>query len=75
MTQAPAASRIPPAFVQAHAEARRLSAFRQESESCERCDLYKNATQTVFGEGAKAARVMLVGSNRATARTSPAGHS
>ncbi len=61
MTPAPAASRIPPAFVQPHAEARRLSALRQESKSCERCDLYKNATQTVFGEGAQAARVMLVG--------------
>lgn len=34
MTPAPAASRIPPASVQPHAEARRLSALRQESESC-----------------------------------------
>jgi len=55
------ASRIPPAFAQPHAEVPRLSALRQESESCERCDLYKNATQTVFGEGAQAARVLLVG--------------
>ncbi|MET3858621.1 UdgX family uracil-DNA binding protein [Rhizobium sp. OAE497] len=61
MAPAQAASRVPPAFVQPHAEARRLSALRQESESCERCDLYKNATQTVFGDGAQAARVMLVG--------------
>ena len=37
------------------AEARRLAA------SCTRCDLYRNATQTVFGEGPISARIMLVG--------------
>lgn len=37
------------------AEARRLAA------TCTRCDLYKNATQTVFGEGPISARLMLVG--------------
>jgi DNA polymerase len=37
------------------AEARRLAA------SCTRCPLYRNATQTVFGEGANPARLMLVG--------------
>ena len=37
------------------AEARHLAA------SCTRCDLYKNATQTVFGEGPADARIMLVG--------------
>jgi DNA polymerase len=37
------------------AEARRLAA------SCTRCDLYRNATQTVFGEGPISARLMLVG--------------
>jgi len=36
-------------------EARRLSA------RCTRCDLYRNATQTVFGEGPASAPVMLVG--------------
>lgn len=30
-------------------------------EGCERCDLYKNATQLVFGEGPVDARVVLVG--------------
>lgn len=29
--------------------------------SCTRCDLYKNATQTVFGEGPVSAAIMLVG--------------
>lgn len=37
------------------AEARRLAA------ACTRCDLYRNATQTVFGEGPISARLMLVG--------------
>jgi DNA polymerase len=31
------------------------------AKSCEGCDLYRNATQTVFGEGAAKARVVLVG--------------
>src|SRR5438034_3956006 len=30
-------------------------------QGCRGCDLYKNATQAVFGEGPKAARVMFVG--------------
>jgi uracil-DNA glycosylase family protein len=37
------------------AEARRLAAC------CTRCDLYRNATRTVFGEGPISARIMLVG--------------
>jgi DNA polymerase len=32
-----------------------------EARSCTRCDLYKNATQTVFGEGPADAPLMLVG--------------
>ena len=38
-----------------------LKALRQEAAHCTRCDLYRNATQTVFGEGARHARVMVVG--------------
>jgi DNA polymerase len=38
-----------------------LKSLRQASMHCEGCDLYKNATQTVFGEGPRAASVMLVG--------------
>ena len=40
---------------------RTLESFRAAACSCQGCDLYKNATQTVFGEGPKAATVMLVG--------------
>jgi DNA polymerase len=38
-----------------------LKMLRQEAAGCTRCDLYRRATQTVFGEGARHARVMLVG--------------
>lgn len=31
------------------------------AKTCEGCDLFRNATQTVFGEGARKARVVLVG--------------
>jgi len=34
---------------------------REEAEHCRRCDLWKHATQTVFGEGRRKARLMLVG--------------
>ena len=37
-----------------------LARVREEAASCRACQLWKNATQTVFGEG-KAARLMLVG--------------
>ena len=33
----------------------------KEAEGCQRCDLYRNATQTVFGDGAPAASLVLVG--------------
>jgi uracil-DNA glycosylase len=38
-----------------------LSAIRRQAEVCRRCDLWKHATQTVFGEGPSGARIMLVG--------------
>lgn len=40
---------------------RTLERLRAAALSCKGCDLYKNATQTVFGEGPKDATVMLVG--------------
>lgn len=40
---------------------RTLESLRAAARSCEGCDLYKNATQTVFGEGAKNASVVLIG--------------
>jgi uracil-DNA glycosylase len=38
-----------------------LSALREAASHCEGCPLYKNATQTVFGEGKRTSRVILVG--------------
>jgi len=38
-----------------------LPNVREAAADCRACDLWKNATQTVFGEGNKHARVMLVG--------------
>ena len=38
-----------------------LKQCREAAASCRGCDLYRNATQTVFGEGAAHAEVMLVG--------------
>jgi DNA polymerase len=42
-------------------QARSVSALREAAAGCRACDLWKNATQTVFGEGAEGARMMLVG--------------
>ena len=36
-------------------------AVREEAAGCTRCDLYRHATQTVFGEGPVSARLMIVG--------------
>ena len=38
-----------------------LDALRREAASCQRCDLYKHATQTVFGEGLPTADLVFVG--------------
>src|SRR4030088_3121326 len=38
-----------------------LAELRKAAASCRACDLWKNATQTVFGEGAEGAGMMLVG--------------
>ena len=38
-----------------------LSSLRSAARKCRGCPLYRNATQTVFGEGPRSARVMLVG--------------
>jgi uracil-DNA glycosylase len=42
-------------------EKRTLSALREAAASCRGCHLWRGATQTVFGEGLKRARVMFVG--------------
>jgi len=38
-----------------------LAALRAAAPDCRGCDLYRNATQTVFGAGDETARVMLIG--------------
>ena len=38
-----------------------LSELQEAASRCQGCDLYRNATQTVFGEGPSAARLMFVG--------------
>jgi DNA polymerase len=38
-----------------------LATLREAAVSCKGCDLYKNATQTVFGEGLPQASIMFVG--------------
>jgi uracil-DNA glycosylase len=51
----------PPMTRKQAASAESLEALREEAASCRACPLWKNATQTVFGEGSQRARVMLVG--------------
>ena len=40
---------------------RPLAKVRTAAKSCRNCDLWKHATQTVFGEGPERAKLMLVG--------------
>lgn len=40
---------------------RSLSRLSRAAATCTACDLYRRATQTVFGEGPASARVMMVG--------------
>ena len=41
--------------------ARSVEQLREAAASCQGCDLYRDATQTVFGEGAERSRLMLIG--------------
>src|SRR5437667_12481322 len=38
-----------------------IASVRDAAKDCQACDLYKRGTQTVFGEGARKAALMLVG--------------
>src|SRR5207302_1223073 len=53
MVERPAAVRIRPGFT--------LEQLRTQAAGCRACDLWQRGTQTVFGEGASGAPVMLVG--------------
>jgi uracil-DNA glycosylase family protein len=48
-----AADFLPPQF--------NLTTLREAASDCTGCDLYKNATQTVFGEGPQDAQIVLIG--------------
>jgi uracil-DNA glycosylase len=50
-----------PAMARKPLTADSIAALREEASDCRACHLYKNATQTVFGEGPQHAQVMLVG--------------
>jgi uracil-DNA glycosylase family protein len=40
---------------------RTLPELQRASKTCRGCDLYKHATQTVFGQGSKGAKLLIVG--------------
>src|SRR5438128_5249653 len=42
-------------------ERRTLTSLREAASGCRGCPLWRNATQTVFGEGPAAARVVMLG--------------
>jgi DNA polymerase len=44
-----------------HAGSGNIAALREEAAGCRACPLWKDATQTVFGEGQQHAQIMLVG--------------
>ncbi|SHJ66586.1 DNA polymerase [Bradyrhizobium lablabi] len=50
-----------PAMKRKQALADSLEALREEASHCRACHLWKDATQTVFGEGPPDAQIMLVG--------------
>lgn len=53
---------MPPTRRQADDDSERaLAKLRKSAAGCRNCDLWKNATQTVFGSGPATAHVMLVG--------------
>ena len=56
--EAPAAE---PALPPAIADADDLATLRERAAGCRACPLWRDATQTVFGEGARRAKIMFVG--------------
>lgn len=57
----PVRSRVRAPAAHPRAASESLLAIRQEAEHCRDCPLWRNATQTVFGEGLEAAPILLVG--------------
>src|SRR6202012_5317781 len=50
-----------PPMKRPQAAAESITALREEAANCRACPLWRNATQTVFGEGPQHAQIMLVG--------------
>src|ERR1700742_3554478 len=50
-----------PMTATSHPSASSLKTLREEAANCRACPLWKDATQTVFGEGPQRAQIMLVG--------------
>ncbi|MBY3038429.1 UdgX family uracil-DNA binding protein [Rhizobium leguminosarum] len=55
------AANIGPALALEVADAESIAELRHQADGCTRCDLYRNATQIVFGEGSVKAEIVLVG--------------
>ncbi|MBB2749956.1 UNVERIFIED_ORG: DNA polymerase [Rhizobium aethiopicum] len=55
------AATVGPALALEVANADSIAELRNQAEGCSRCDLYRNATQIVFGEGSGKAEIVLVG--------------
>jgi uracil-DNA glycosylase len=53
--------KAPEPIMSTHKAASDLDTLRAEAADCRACPLWKDATQTVFGEGPRHARIMLVG--------------
>ena len=60
MTTQPPNSR-PPSLREQPAPATTIASLRESATHCTACALYRNGTQTVFGEGPEGALVMLIG--------------
>jgi uracil-DNA glycosylase len=53
--------RSTPAPAPVHRPERSLQTLRESALTCRACPLWKNATQTVFGEGARSAKIVMIG--------------
>jgi uracil-DNA glycosylase len=53
----------------------KIEGLRREAASCQACPLWKDATQTVFGEGRQDAEIMLVGEQPGDRKTVKAARS
>ncbi|CAK03262.1 uracil-DNA glycosylase (plasmid) [Rhizobium leguminosarum] len=55
------AANVGPALAFEVADADSIAELRHQAEGCTRCDLFRNATQVVFGEGLVKSEIVLVG--------------